>query len=156
MSESSGFLLVLSTGRNYLNERRNGVHELPIKLLQKEWTGMSLQIEIEHHRKALIVRLKGELDHHTAETVKIRMEEAMMRADSSHIILSMKDLIFMDSSGLGVILGRYKQITSKGGRMVVCDVNPAVYRLFEMSGLFKILSIEENERIALTSLGVVS
>ncbi|CAG7612101.1 Anti-sigma F factor antagonist [Paenibacillus solanacearum] len=117
---------------------------------------MSLQIELEHYRKALIVRLKGELDHHTAESVKTRMEEAIMRGNSSHIILSLKDLSFMDSSGLGVILGRYKLITAKGGKMVVCNVNPAVYRLFEMSGLFKILSIQENERQALHSLEVVS
>ena len=117
---------------------------------------MSLQIELEHYRKALIVRLKGELDHHTAESVKNRMEEAIMRGNSSHIILSLKDLSFMDSSGLGVILGRYKLITAKGGKMVVCNVNPAVYRLFEMSGLFKILSIQENERQALHSLEVVS
>jgi stage II sporulation protein AA (anti-sigma F factor antagonist) len=119
-------------------------------------SSLSLHIELEHYRKALIVRLKGELDHHTADTVKQRMEEAIERGDSSHIILSLKDLSFMDSSGLGVILGRYKQITAKGGKMVVCDVNPSVYRLFEMSGLFKILSIQDNERQALTSLEVVS
>ena len=115
---------------------------------------MSLQIEMEQHRKALIVRLKGELDHHTAETVKARMEEAIERGDSLHIILSLKDLIFMDSSGLGVILGRYKQITAKGGKMVVCDIHSDIYRLFEMSGMFKIITMESNERMALSSLGV--
>src|SRR5687768_3520995 len=109
---------------------------------------------MEHHRKALIVRLKGELDHHTADNVKARMEEAIERGGCLHIILSLRELLFMDSSGLGVILGRYKQITAKGGKMVVCDVSPAVYRLFEMSGLFKILSITDNERLALSSLEV--
>ncbi|MED4602351.1 anti-sigma F factor antagonist [Paenibacillus validus] len=117
---------------------------------------MSLQIELEHYRNALIVRLTGELDHHTADTVKARMEEAILRGHSAHIILSLKNLTFMDSSGLGVILGRYKQITGRGGKMVVCDVNASVYRLFEMSGLFKILSIQENERQAIQSLEVVS
>jgi stage II sporulation protein AA (anti-sigma F factor antagonist) len=117
---------------------------------------MSLQIEFEHGSKALIVRLKGELDHHTAEAVRTRMEEAIERESCRNIVLSMKELSFMDSSGLGVILGRYKQITALGGKMVVCDVNPSVFRLFQMSGLFKILSIEENERSAISSLGVVS
>ncbi len=117
---------------------------------------MSLQIEMEQHRKALIVRLKGELDHHTAESVKARMEEAIERGDCHHIILSMKDLLFMDSSGLGVILGRYKQISSKGGKMIICHMNSAVHRLFEMSGLFKILTVEESESAALSGLGVVS
>ncbi|NOU97621.1 anti-sigma F factor antagonist [Paenibacillus sp. LMG 31456] len=117
---------------------------------------MSLHIELKHQRKALIVRLKGELDHHTADTVRARMEEALEKGNVSHIILSLKELSFMDSSGLGVILGRYKQIVAKGGKMVVCDVNPSVYRLFEMSGLFKILSIQDNETQALSSLEVVS
>jgi stage II sporulation protein AA (anti-sigma F factor antagonist) len=117
---------------------------------------MSLGIELEHHRKALIVRLRGELDHHTAEMVKIKMEDAILRGNSDHVILSLKDLVFMDSSGLGVILGRYKLITGKGGKMAVCNVNPSVYRLFEMSGLFKILSIYDDERLALSGLEVVS
>lgn len=44
---------------------------------------MSLQIELEHYRKMLIVRLKGELDHHTADTVKTKMEEAILRATAA-------------------------------------------------------------------------
>ncbi|MCR8642360.1 anti-sigma F factor antagonist [Paenibacillus sp. N1-5-1-14] len=115
---------------------------------------MSLQIEFEQNRRALIVRLKGELDHHTASAVKSRMEEAITKGDVKHLVLSLKDLSFMDSSGLGVILGRYKQITASGGKMVVCDTNAAVYRLFELSGLFKIVAIQDNERAALSSLEV--
>jgi stage II sporulation protein AA (anti-sigma F factor antagonist) len=117
---------------------------------------MSLQIDLEPNRKTLIVRLKGELDHHTAEVLKARMEAAIAQGQLKHIILSLKDLNFMDSSGLGVILGRYKQITAIGGKMVVCDINPAIYRLFEMSGLFKIVSIQDTERQAISSLEVVS
>ena len=117
---------------------------------------MSLQIETEVNRGTLVVRLKGELDHHSADAVKARIEQAIERGDAHHIVLSMKDLTFMDSSGLGVIIGRYKQITARGGKMVVCDVSPSIYRLFEMSGLFKILSILESEQHALSSLGGVS
>jgi stage II sporulation protein AA (anti-sigma F factor antagonist) len=83
------------------------------------------------------------------------MEDAIVSGDVRNVILSLKELSFMDSSGLGVILGRYKQITAKGGRMVVCDVSPAVYRLFELSGLFKIVGVQENEKSALSSLEAV-
>lgn len=117
---------------------------------------MSLQVDIEHYRNVVIVRLAGELDHHTADKVRLSMEEAIMRANCDHVILSLKDLSFMDSSGLGVILGRYKLLRSRGGQLAVCAVNQSVYRLFELSGLFKIISIHENERMALTSLEVVS
>jgi stage II sporulation protein AA (anti-sigma F factor antagonist) len=119
-------------------------------------SSLSLHIELKQQRKALIVRLQGELDHHTADAVRTRMEEALQKGDINHIVLNLKGLSFMDSSGLGVILGRYKQIVAKGGKMVVCDVAPSVYRLFEMSGLFKILSIQDSETQALSSLEVVS
>jgi stage II sporulation protein AA (anti-sigma F factor antagonist) len=111
---------------------------------------------MEHHRGILIVRLSGELDHHTADMVRMQMDEAIQRRQCEHLVLSLKDLQFMDSSGLGVILGRYKLIKNKGGKMVVCDVNPPVYRLLEMSGLFKIMPIYENEGTALSGLEVVS
>ncbi|MNV47392.1 Anti-sigma F factor antagonist [compost metagenome] len=60
----------------------------------------------------------------------------------------------MDSSGLGVILGRYKLIRGKGGKMVLCDANPAVRRLLDMSGLLKIMSLYDSEDSALTDLEV--
>ncbi|MDN8587874.1 anti-sigma F factor antagonist [Paenibacillus sp. 11B] len=117
---------------------------------------MNLHVEMEHHRGILIVRLSGELDHHTADMIRMQMDEAIQRRQCEHLVLSLKDLQFMDSSGLGVILGRYKLIKNKGGKMVVCDVNPPVYRLLEMSGLFKIMPIYENEGTALSGLEVVS
>ncbi len=66
----------------------------------------------------------------------------------------MERLSFMDSSGLGVILGRYKRVKANEGEMVVCAISPTVNRLFEMSGLFKIIRLEENEQFALATLGV--
>jgi len=62
----------------------------------------------------------------------------------------------MDSSGLGVVLGRYKEVLQLGGEMIVCSLNPSIERLFDMSGLFKIVRLVENEDYALTTLGVAS
>jgi len=115
---------------------------------------LAFQIELEQHRKALIVRLKGELDHHTADLLKARMEDAIEREGALNVVLSLRELSFMDSSGLGVILGRYRQIAAKGGRMVVCDVAPHLVRLFEMSGLFKIVTMAPSEQAALAGLEV--
>jgi len=115
---------------------------------------VNLHVEMVRHRETLIVRLSGELDHHTADNVRMRMDEEIARGNCRNLVLSLKELQFMDSSGIGVILGRYKLIKQKGGKMVVCDVNPPVYRLLEMSGLFKIMSIFENEDTALTDLEV--
>ncbi|WP_223066583.1 anti-sigma F factor antagonist [Paenibacillus caui] len=115
---------------------------------------MKVNVEMEQHRDTLIVRLSGELDHHAADGVRMRLDEEIARGRCRHLVLSLESLQFMDSSGIGVILGRYKLIKHKGGQMVVCHVNAPVYRLFEMSGLFKIMPIYENEHDALAELEV--
>ena len=115
---------------------------------------MSLVINLEKKGTVLLVRLEGELDHHTAEELRTKVEQQFEQFDLKHIVLNMEQLSFMDSSGLGVILGRYKQVKNLDGQMVVCAISPAVKRLFEMSGLFKIVRLEENEQFALQKLGV--
>ncbi|MBY9081558.1 anti-sigma F factor antagonist [Paenibacillus sp. HN-1] len=115
---------------------------------------MNSHVEMEHHRGVLVVRLTGELDHHAADYVRMDLDEAILRRQVEHLVLNLKDLQFMDSSGLGVILGRYKLIRGKGGKMVLCDANPAVRRLLDMSGLLKIMSLYDSEDLALSDLEV--
>ncbi|BBW95730.1 anti-sigma F factor antagonist [Geobacillus sp. FSL W8-0032] len=115
---------------------------------------MSLAIDLEVKQDVLIVRLSGELDHHTAEALREQVTDVLENQGIRHIVLNLGQLTFMDSSGLGVILGRYKQIKNMGGQMVVCAVSPAVKRLFDMSGLFKIIRLEADEQFALQALGV--
>ncbi|MCH1624823.1 anti-sigma F factor antagonist [Fredinandcohnia quinoae] len=115
---------------------------------------MSLTIELEVKHHVLCIRLSGELDHHTAEELRVKVTKVLDSTTIQHILLNLEKLTFMDSSGLGVILGRYKQIKNLGGEMVVCSISPQVERLFEMSGLFKIIRLERNEDFALETLGV--
>ncbi|MDQ0219057.1 anti-sigma F factor antagonist [Peribacillus cavernae] len=115
---------------------------------------MSLVIDMEARNAVLCIRLKGELDHHASEELKNRASAAIENDGIKHIVLNLEELSFMDSSGLGVILGRYKQIKHNHGEMVVCAISPSVKRLFEMSGLFKIIKLELSEENALQRLGV--
>jgi len=115
---------------------------------------VSLRIDMETVNDVLIVRLEGELDHHTADMLRTKMDRQLNEESVQHVLLSLANLHFMDSSGLGVILGRYKQVAARGGEMVVCSINSVIYRLFELSGLFKILKIKESEQEALLVLGV--
>ncbi|MCD5323066.1 MULTISPECIES: anti-sigma F factor antagonist [Pontibacillus] len=117
---------------------------------------MSLSVHFETKQHVLLVRLSGELDHHEAENLRNDWQDILSRQNLKHVILNLESLSFMDSSGLGVILGRYKEVKQQGGEMVVCSISPAVQRLFEMSGLFKIIRLEENEAFALETLGVAS
>lgn len=115
---------------------------------------MSLNIEMEIIQDVLCIRLSGELDHHTADNLRVQITKTIEGYDIRHIVFNLASLSFMDSSGLGVILGRYKQLKKLHGEMVVCEISPAIQRLFEMSGLFKIIKLEPSEQFALKRLGV--
>lgn len=117
---------------------------------------MGLQSMFSVKDNVLIVRLSGELDHHTAEILRDEWKRMIYEHGVDHVILNLGDVTFMDSSGLGVILGRYKEIMQLGGEVVVCSIAPSIKRLFEMSGLFKIIRLESNESLALEALGVPS
>ncbi|MFC7441046.1 anti-sigma F factor antagonist [Laceyella putida] len=117
---------------------------------------MGLHIQVKHYRNVLVVRLRGELDHHASEQVRRSIEDELAKGQSSHLVLNLADLEFMDSSGLGVILGRYKKVSQLGGKMMLCAIRPSVHRLMEMSGLFKILPTYEDEHSAITACGVAS
>ena len=111
-------------------------------------------MEMEARSSVLLIRLKGELDHHTAEQLRLQAEDAIEKNGIKHIVLNLEELHFMDSSGLGVILGRYKKVKKNNGEMIICAISPAVKRLFEMSGLYKIVKVEPSEKNALQRLGV--
>lgn len=115
---------------------------------------MSLEMDLEVKDEVLCIRLEGELDHHTSGQLRERVEASLDENRIRHILLNLQGLRFMDSSGLGVILGRYKRIKNAGGEMVVCAISPSIKRLFEMSGMFKIIRLEESEAFALRKLGV--
>lgn len=117
---------------------------------------MGLETMFDVKEDVLIVRLSGELDHHESEGLRNEWKDMMYKNAVKHVVLNLESVSFMDSSGLGVILGRYKEVLQLGGEMVVCSVSPAVNRLFEMSGMFKIVRLEENEQYALFTLGVAS
>lgn len=115
---------------------------------------MSLTIEFETKNDVLCIRLAGELDHHTADELREKATAIIEKHEIRHIVLNLEQLAFMDSSGLGVILGRYKQIKQVHGEMFVCAISPSIQRLFDMSGLFKIIKMEPTEEYALQRLGV--
>lgn len=117
---------------------------------------MGLNYTFAIKEDVLIVRLTGELDHHEAELLREKWQHKMYTNPIKHVVLNLEAVSFMDSSGLGVILGRYKEVLQLGGEMVVCSISSPIKRLFEMSGLFKIIRLEENEEYALVTLGVAS
>lgn len=107
---------------------------------------------MEMKKRTLIVRLAGELDHHSADSLRTSVEQELDKEMVNTVLLNMQGLTFMDSSGLGVILGRYRRLNQAGGKMAACCLRPQVQRIFELSGLTRIMSIYKSEADALHRL----
>lgn len=115
---------------------------------------MSLSVKMEMERSTLIIRLEGELDHHTSEMVREKIETELNKGIVNNLLFNLENLSFMDSSGLGMMLGRYKKISQYNGKMSICCIQPNVYKIFQLSGMFKILPMYDSEKEAIESLGV--
>lgn len=115
---------------------------------------MSLNILLEIEKSTLIIRLVGELDHHTSEKVREKVDLELEKGLFNNLLFNLEGLVFMDSSGLGMLLGRYKKVRQMDGKMSICCVQPSVNKIFELSGIYKILSVYDNEAEAIKSLGV--
>lgn len=100
----------------------------------------------------LIVNLMGELDHHSAEEVRNKIDDRIDREKLNKLIMNFSGVTFMDSSGIGVVIGRYKKLSLKNGFVCVTDVRDSVKRVFELSGMFKIIKIYESVDEAVISL----
>lgn len=99
-------------------------------------------LKSKHESDKITISVDGELDHHTSAILKQYIDnEVFINKNVSEIILDFKNLNFMDSSGIGVLIGRYKELSKKNIILSVKDVKPQVYKVFEISGLFKIIKL---------------
>ncbi len=98
-----------------------------------------MHIRVTQQNDSATAYLIGELDHHSAEQVKDELDNLIRRFDDMNLILDLKNLSFMDSSGLGVILGRYKKLKAKGGKMYIKNANTQIEKVFTVSGIYQII-----------------
>ncbi len=111
-----------------------------------------MEIEIELRQSILLVRLKGELDHHQAGRMREEVDREIASHPSGALLFNLRGLTFMDSSGVGALLGRYRKISATGGRMAVCEAPAAISRITEISGLARVIPFFEREADALQYL----
>ena len=91
--------------------------------------------------KVLFFEITEEIDHHTSEIIKKRTDYEIQRFMPKRVIFDFKRVSFMDSAGIGFIIGRYKQAISFGGKLEIINVKEKIKKVFEMSGILKIIQI---------------
>lgn len=102
--------------------------------------------------RCLVIKLKEDLDHHNAIQIREKSDKYIERNHIKHIVFDFAEANFMDSAGIGVIMGRYKKVIFIGGKTAVTSVNSTVDRIFKLSGLYKIIDKYNTLDEALKSL----
>lgn len=103
-----------------------------------------MEIVYNNEDKLLIMKITEEIDHHTAEKIRRKADYEIQRYMPKRVILDFNNVSFMDSSGIGMVVGRYKLVSMLGGSLEMKNVKPNLEKVFNMSGILKIIPIGEN------------
>ncbi len=98
-----------------------------------------MQISGSIRGNTLYIGLNGELDEYTAPYCRDKLDDMFRQSGYNKIVIDMSHLTFMDSTGIGVLIGRYKKIKNAQKTMYITNPNNQIERIFRMSGLYEIM-----------------
>jgi stage II sporulation protein AA (anti-sigma F factor antagonist) len=101
-------------------------------------------LKLTNRGTTLIAAITGELDHHSAGHIVQKLDAEIMKSTTKNLIMDFSKVNFMDSSGIGVVIGRYKKIQRLNGKLFITGVNDKISRIFSISGLSKLVPACEN------------
>ena len=101
-----------------------------------------MQIVHELKNDVLNIKIKGDIDHHTAKDVRADIDKLIVENNPKELDLDLSEVEFMDSSGLGLVLGRYKKQIEFGGRMKIINPTKRIFQILQLAGVEKIIKIE--------------
>ena len=102
-----------------------------------------VKIQYDPNEKVLLLQITEEIDHHTTEKIRREADDEIARFMPRKVIFDFSNVTFMDSAGIGMIIGRYKMAKMLGGSLEMVNVSPSIRKIFEMSGVVKICPIRE-------------
>lgn len=97
--------------------------------------GSEKMLELISENKTVTARLSGELDHHSCAVIRKKIDMYTESERPSKLLLDFSGVQFMDSSGVGLVMGRYRQMSLIGGKVEVVNIPQGLERIFRLSGL---------------------
>lgn len=105
---------------------------------------MNLNSKYIQSDKLLLLQITEEIDHHTTEDIRRKADNEITRYMPRKVVFDLGKVTFMDSAGIGMVIGRYKIVKTFGGSIEMINVKPSIRKIFEMSGVLKIVPIRTN------------
>ena len=108
--------------------------------------GENMNVKIEVMPEVITVRLNGDIDHHTAAPIREKVDSEIMKNQPSLLVLDFGGVDFMDSSGIGFVMGRYRLLKNRDARIDIVGAAPHIEKVLRLAGLEKLANIETAER----------
>ena len=101
---------------------------------------MSVQINVTG--EVVTAYLGGELDHHTAKEMRETIDNAIELNMPTLLVLDFKDISFMDSSGIGLVMGRYRNLIKTGAELHIIGAPPNIFKILKLAGIERLAKLE--------------
>ena len=102
-----------------------------------------MNVTYDSQKRLLNLQITEEVDHFMAEKIRNKADFEIQKYMPKKVIMDFNKVSFMDSAGIGMILGRYKTTQMHGGTLNISNVSPSIKKVLEMSGILKIIKIVE-------------
>ncbi len=116
----------------------------------QEGAQVDLSITRADHGEQTVVHLGGEIDVYTAPLVREKLDE-QIQSGRTQLVVDLTDVTFLDSTGLGVLVGRLKLARTQGGSMRLVGTDDRVLKVFSITGLDKVFEIHPDLDSALAA-----
>ena len=103
-----------------------------------------MSVEINVTGEVVTARLSGELDHHTAREMRTAIDSAVELNMPTLLILDFGGISFMDSSGIGLVMGRYRLLSKSGAALHITGASEQIYKIMKLAGLERLARLEKN------------
>ena len=104
---------------------------------------MAMAVRIEKDETGMTAYIQGEIDHHSAKEIREAIDFAAESSLPERMVLDFKDVTFMDSSGIGLVMGRYKLVQSMGGELHLRNISSHIQKVMKLAGPAKLALIDK-------------
>ncbi len=101
-----------------------------------------MAVEINAKGEVLTAYLKGEIDHHSAAQIRTEIDLAIERNMPELLVLDFSGVGFMDSSGIGLVMGRYRLLSRRGAKIHISGASPNIYKVMRLAGLERLATLD--------------
>lgn len=103
-----------------------------------------MNYEIAIRNNILIVSIYGDLDDHVTNEIRENIDYVLCKKEIKHLIFDLSKVTFMDSAGIGLFMGRYRQVKKRGGECAIISTDEQIIRILRMSGILSIFDLFKN------------